>query len=211
MPLAVQWPNSVAAGRDVTDFINLADIAPTVLAAAGVAVPQDMTGVEFTRQLHSQQSGRTDKTRSFTVTGVERHVWSARPDGRNYPVRALHTDDYLYIKNFDPQSWPAGNPPTFLDIDNGSPSKSFLLSAQSPEVVRLKRLATDKRPAEELYFLPKDPFQLHNVADNLAHQPMLGVLRDQLMAFLAEQNDMRVVGNGDEYDNLPYYGPITQQ
>ena len=40
---------------------------------------------------------------------------------------------------------------------------------------------------------------------------MLGVLRNQLTAFLADQNDMRVVGNGNEYDNLPYYGPMTQQ
>ncbi len=40
---------------------------------------------------------------------------------------------------------------------------------------------------------------------------MLDELRKQLTAFLAVQNDMRVVGNGDEYDNLPYYGPMPQQ
>ncbi len=203
----MQWPKSIAAGREVTDFINLADIAPTVLAAAGVAVPQNMTGVGFNQQLRAAQSERIDTNRNFTVTGVERHIWSSRPEGQNYPVRALHTDDYLYIKNFDPQGWPAGNPPTFSDIDNESPSKIFLLSAQTAEVIRLKHLATAKRPAEELYFLPLDPFQLHNVAGELAHQPMLGVLRDQLTAFLAEQDDMRVVGSGNEYDNLPYHAP----
>lgn len=211
VPLVVQWPNNVAPGRQITDFINLADIAPTVLEAAGVAVPQDMTGVGFLPQLRTPQAGRTDAARNFTVTGVERHVWSSRPSGQNYPVRALHTDDYLYIRNFDPQAWPAGNPPTFSDIDNQSPSKNFLLAAQTAEVAQLKSLATDKRPAEELYVLPLDPYQLHNVAGELEYQPTLDALRDQLTAFLADQNDMRVVGNGNEYDNLPYHGPIASE
>ncbi len=211
VPLAVQWPRSIAAGRQVTDFVNLADIAPTVLEAAGIAVPQNMTGVGFMPQLRASQSGRADAARNFAVTGFERHVWSARPNGQNYPVRALHSDDYLYIRNFEPQRWPAGNPPIYSDIDNQSPSKDYLLTTQTAEVTRLKGLATNKRPAEELYFLPLDPFQLHNVADQLEHQPMLDVLRSQLTAFLVEQNDLRVVGNGNEYDNLPYHGPMPQQ
>ncbi len=158
VPLAVQWPGSVAAGQQVADFINLADIAPTVLEAAGIDVPQNMTGVGFLPQLRGSQAGLADVAQNATVTGMERHVWSARPDGKNYPVRALHTDDYLYIRNFDPQGWPAGNPPTYADIDDQSPSRDLLLTAQTAEAIRLKGLATDKRPAEELYFLPLDPF-----------------------------------------------------
>ncbi len=211
VPLAVQWPRSIPSGRQVTDFINLADVAPTVLEAAGVAVPPNMTGVSFSPQLSATQSGRVDAARDFAVTGFERHVWAARPNGQNYPVRALHNDDYLYIRNFEPQRWPAGNPLTYADIDNQSPGRDFLLTTQTAEVTRLKGLATDKRPAEELYFLALDPLQLHNVADELEHLPMLDVLRSQLMAFLVDQHDMRVVGNGNEYDNLPYYGPMPQQ
>ncbi len=158
VPLAVQWPRSITAGRQITDFINLADVAPTVLEAAGVAVPQNMTGVSFLPQLSATQTGRVDAARDFAITGFERHVWAARLNGQNYPARALHNDDYLYIRNFEPQRWPAGNPPTYSDIDNQSPSRDFLLTTQTAEVTRLKALATDQRPAEELYFLPLDPF-----------------------------------------------------
>ncbi len=96
MPLAVMWKNRVKGGREVSDFINLADVAPTVLQAAGIPVPAEMTGASFLQALHSDKNGRIDATRSFTVTGFERHVLLSRPAGVNYPVCALHTDDCVF-------------------------------------------------------------------------------------------------------------------
>lgn len=207
MPMAVMWKSGMKGGRQVTDFINLADIAPTLLEAAGIAVPAEMTGVSFLPLLHSGKNGRIDAARNFTVTGFERHVLSSRPAGMNYPIRALHTDDFVYIRNFFPERWPAGDPPTYSDIDNQSPTKLALLAASSKYEKRLRKLATGKRPAEELYFLPEDPFQLNNLARESKHHTKLTVLRKQLLDFLTVQNDQRVTGDGHEYDNLPYYGP----
>jgi arylsulfatase A-like enzyme len=44
MPLLVRWPGVVEPGRDDAHLVQNLDIAPTLLAAAGAAVPADMQG-----------------------------------------------------------------------------------------------------------------------------------------------------------------------
>jgi uncharacterized sulfatase len=45
LPFMVRWPGRVAAGRRSADLQSLVDLAPTFLAAAGVPIPDDMTGL----------------------------------------------------------------------------------------------------------------------------------------------------------------------
>ena len=42
-PLAVRWPAKVKAGTTLEDFVNLSDLAPTFLEAAGLTPPAAMT------------------------------------------------------------------------------------------------------------------------------------------------------------------------
>ena len=44
MPLAIRWPKRIPGGRTVDDFVNLTDLAPTFLEAAGLTPPEAMTG-----------------------------------------------------------------------------------------------------------------------------------------------------------------------
>jgi hypothetical protein len=67
-------------------------------------------------------------------------------------------------------------------------------------------LAFAKRPAEELYDMNKDPEQLRNVAQDPAYQKTKEALARQLTAELRESNDPRVIGDGDRFDQYPYYG-----
>ena len=50
VPLAIRWPRKIKAGRTVTDFVSLNDLAPTFLEAAGIKPPDAMTGA--TGQAH---------------------------------------------------------------------------------------------------------------------------------------------------------------
>ncbi len=43
-PLAVRWPAKVKPGQVASQFINLMDLAPTFLEAAGLKPPPAMTG-----------------------------------------------------------------------------------------------------------------------------------------------------------------------
>jgi len=214
VPLAVRWPERVKGGRTVEDFISLSDLAPTFLEAAGLKPTTDMTARSFLDILTSDKSGRIDPQRDKVVTGKERHAW-VRKDGLGYPMRAIRTYDFLYIRNFKPDRWPAGDPDTtgfrdppgqYGDTD-GSPSKDYMIeNRDDPKVKTLFELAFQKRPAEELYDLRKDPAQLQNVAGRAEYAQAKEKLAGALMAELKATKDPRILGTGDVFDSYPYYG-----
>ncbi len=108
-PLAIRWPARARGGRRVTDFVSFSDFAPTFLEAAGVGIPDFMTGRSLMPILVSDRSGRIDPRRDKVFTERERHTW-CHPDGKSYPSRAMRTSQYLYIRNFRPDLFPAGHP-----------------------------------------------------------------------------------------------------
>jgi arylsulfatase A-like enzyme len=217
VPLAIQWPARVAPGRVVHDFVSLTDLAPTFLEAAGVAVPAVMTGRSLLPLLTSDRT-RMEAAREAIVFGRERHTPAqAAPQSGGYPMRAIRTDDFLYIRNFTPDRWPSGTPDwrnayvdeAWLgDCDNG-PTKFYLWAHRDdPDVAPLYDLSFAKRPAEELYVLRDDPHQMRNVADDPDHAATKTRLREQLMQALAATDDPRAMEPAAPLDQGPYYGGI---
>jgi N-sulfoglucosamine sulfohydrolase len=215
VPLAVRWPVQIKGGRTVEDFVSLQDLAPTFLETAGLRPSVEMTGRSLLGLLASDKSGRLDPARDHVLTGKERHAW-VRKGGLGYPCRAIRTYDYLYIRNFKPDRWPAGDPAgggepyhagwVYGDIDD-SPTKAWLIEHRDdPGVKRRFDLAVAKRPAEELYDLRKDPDQLSNVADDLSYAQAKKDLAARLMVELKATDDPRAFGRGDAFDGYPYYG-----
>ncbi len=70
-------------------------------------------------------------------------------------------------------------------------------------------LAYDRRPAEELYDLKKDPSQVINIADRFEYRETLLKYRKILDDWMAETNDPRLAGDA-EFDRYPYYGRISR-
>ncbi|MBW8040048.1 MAG: sulfatase [Planctomycetes bacterium] len=224
VPLAVRWPARVKAGRVVEDFISLADLAPTLLQAAGLKPTPQMTAKSFLNVLTSGKSGRVDPKRDHILTGRERHVPCQQIGMAGYPMRAIRTHDFLYIRNFKPNRWPAGTPKAYAQITeivvsrprgtfygysdiDASPAKSYMLKYRNePKVKKLFDLAFGKRPARELYDLRKDPEQLNNIADKPQYAGVKRKLNTTLMSELKATKDPRVLGRGDAFDNYPYYG-----
>jgi len=169
VPLALRWGDEILPGRLLTDFVSLADLAPTFLEAAGVEIPGVMTGRSLLPILKAEKGGRVDLTRDHVLTGRERHGQDQeKPNPGGYPMRAIRTDRFLYIRNFAPDRWPGGCPDPELAFNgnayggcDGSPTKTFVIEHRDhPEYGRYYDLAFAKRPAEELYDLVKDPGQL---------------------------------------------------
>ena len=208
VPLAVRWGDQFQGGRNVSDFVSLCDLAPTFLEAAGLKPPDQMTGRSLMPVLMSSESGQMDPTRTFVLTGLERHVYS-------YPARRLRTKDFLYIRNFAPETWRSGeiegqNPeydfaaepwPTqegafSFNIDP-SPSKQFLRQHRNDDdTKRFAELAFSQHPDEELYDLQKDPHQLRNVAHEPGYAQDRQRLRRRLDAELIKSNDPRMAVKG---------------
>ena len=221
IPFAVRWGSGVAKpGRVLDDFISTTDLAPTFLELAGLEVPEVMTGKSFAGLLKSSKEGFVDREkRNYVVHGQERHVPGQEEDMGGYPVRAIRTHDYLYIRNFKEERWPSGTP-NYLeavipycwlgDCDNG-PTKSYMVDNKDVDQKHreLYELAFGKRPAEELYDCRKDPEQLVNLAGDPAYSGIKEELSAQLMDQLMATGDPRATGGGDEFDVVPYlgYGP----
>lgn len=218
VPLAIRWGARVGAGRRVEDFVSLADLGPTFLEAAGVPVPDQMTGRSLINVLLSEKSGRVDAARDHVLTGRERHVPAQKlPDTGGYPMRAIRTHEYLYIRNFRPDCWPSGAPRnsthgnTYADCDN-SPTKSFMIEHRDdPQFRRYYEGAFAKRPTEELYDLRTDPNQLHNVADRPQYAEVKNKLAGRLTSELKATGDPRVVGGAEKFDDYIYYGNMKHR
>ena len=135
--------------------------------------------------------------------------------------RSIRTRDYLYIRNFKPDRWPAGDPQKFEedgtlgpmhggyhDID-ACPTLDYLIEHRDdPEIRPYLLMAVDKRPAEELFDIRQDPACLTNLAGDPQHEQIRKQLAERLESYLRETGDPRVTGDGDIWETYERYSPI---
>ena len=205
MPFVAHWPARIPAGTTYDGFINLASLAPTFLDAAGLDVPAEMTLPSLLPVLTGEAAGAGGsgngpgrKLGEEVLIERERHA-QVRAGNASYAARALRNDSFLYIRNYYPDRWPAGDPVAvqsvgaYGDVDN-SISKMLILAHQQPagDTTDHFHLAFAKRPAEELYHLATDPNQLTNVASDPTYAAPLTEHRTRLLAQLTELNDPRI-------------------
>jgi uncharacterized sulfatase len=206
MPLAICWPGKLRGGRTIDGIVSFIDFAPTFLDAAGVAIPPAVTGKSLLPMLLSNEPGAG---RVYAQAGRERHS-HARADNLGYPSRGLRSAEFLYVRNFKPERWPAGDPGKFYDIDNG-PSKTFMMAHRGDPAVRpLFEAAFGKHPGEELFDIRRDPGCLNNLAGSRAHAAVRDRMRKDLEAALAAQGDPRVLGNGDIFESYPRHSAMRE-
>ena len=188
-PLAISWKGRIPGGRTVEDFVTFTDFAPTILDAAGLPVPPDMTGKSLLPLLVSGKSGQVEPGRDAVFVGRERHAGS-------YPMRSIRTKEFSYIKNLAPVRDPN-------QYGRGGPSMEYIIAHKddSPEMQRFYALSFGPRPAEELYDLQNDPDELANLAADPKFADVKKKLSDRLTAYLVKSKDPRALGNGEVFDN----------
>ncbi len=222
VPLAIRWPAGIEkAGRIIDDFVSLPDLAPTFLEVAKVEAPQTMIASSLVPILMSNQSGQVDPKRDAVFTGRERHVAAARTDFKPYPQRAIRTDQYLFIINFEPERWPMGTGPgfgdhgglpdshaltedtfaAFADMD-ASPTKAWVVLHRDQDPASFD-FAVGQRPKYELYDIQKDRDCMVNLAENRKFQDIRTQLNDRLINYLRDTGDPRV-GNDVLFERSPY-------
>lgn len=211
VPLAIYWKKGIAnPGRVIDDLVSLTDLAPTLLEIGGAEVPKEMTGKSLMKIFSSDKSGRIEKGRKYVFAGKERHTLCREGD-LGYPQRSVRDYQYLYIRNYEPDRWPAGSPDTpsvhgwlYGDIDE-SPSKTYLRHhAYDPDVKPFFDKAMAKRPAEELYNVIEDPACMVNLAEDPKHVKVKVRLSRMLDKYLLKTDDPRAVGSSP-WDDFPYY------
>ena len=217
VPLAIMWPDNIPARRTIHDLTSLIDLTPTILDAARVdhPTPDKLSGASLLSTLRSTAEGYVDASRTSVFSSRERHS-SSRYNSLSYSQRALRTDDYLFIRNFTPERWPAGAPQKleadgslgpmhggYHDID-AAPSLTYLIDGRDdPNVGYYFHLAVDLRPPIELYDIRKDPGCLNNLASAPGFQDISHRLDRQLNEYLFATKDPRVTDSGDVFETYP--------
>ncbi|HET6576041.1 MAG TPA: sulfatase [Fimbriiglobus sp.] len=200
LPLAMRWGKGIKPGRVVEDFVTVRDYAPTWLELAGLKPHPQMTGKSLANVLRSEKSGWVEG-RDVTLAGKERHD-IGRPHDWGFPARAIRTKDYLYVHNFHPERWPAGNPETDFGNCDPGPTKELLKFLRG----YYYDLSFGKRLPDELYRLADDPAGVRNLAHDLAYARVVSELRDRMMVLLKEDGDPRALGRGEVFDTYKYVG-----
>lgn len=206
IPMAVMWGNGLKnPGRRNDDFISVIDFAPTLLEVAGVDGEQNgmqpIEGKSFMDIIKDQHDDSID--RSVVMMGKERHD-VGRPDDQGYPMRSILKGNYLYIHNYEPSRWPAGNPETgYMNID-GSPTKTEIIkSRHNPDTKFYWDLSMGKRGEGELYDISKDALCMTNLYGLPEYQEIVDDLEKDMRERLKKQGDPRMFGKGDIFDKYP--------
>lgn len=189
VPLLVRWPGKIKANLESEELLSNEDIAPTLLEAAGLAKPAEMSGRSFLPHL----LGRPYESRKYIFAARIHHgnaPYTAETKANNFDLsRCVRTRRYKLIYNCTPQQ-------EYAPVDS-------MRDAGWTEMVaahREGRLAPQfrrayfnpKRPVLELFDLEQDPAEL----ENLAGRPELAAVEQELKLALAEKMVL-------DYDFLP--------
>lgn len=210
VPLTMMWKGKIQGNRESRSLVSLIDLAATFLDAAGMTPPPQMNSLSLMPVLRGARMSH----RHFVLGATERHMDGRTQPGQGYPARALRTDKHLFIHNFRPDRWPAGDPErgavdaarieedvwaAYADIDKG-PTKAEIVT--KPELRKYRELATGKRPQRMLFDPAHDPFDLQNLAGDHRHAKLVEKLEALLFTELEATGDPRVNDpGGDVFDS----------
>ena len=178
--MVVRWPARVKAGSVANAMVQYVDVVPTLIEAAGSKVPEGLDGRSFLNVL----LGRTDR-HNDVVYGV--HTTRGIIAGSQcYPIRSIRTGTHKYIRNLNHKT-------AFHNVLIArAPAywKSWIAKAKTDKnaakIVGMYR----RRPAEELYDLRTDPYELNNIAADPANRKLMDELGGKLDAWMKQQGDL---------------------
>lgn len=212
VPLAMCWPGHIPEGTVVVEEVTTVDLLPTFLEAAGISFDP---GYRFSGK---SLLGRLSGKRKFAddaplFAGRERHA-SARAGNLGYPIRSVRVGNWLLVRNFHPERYPAGDPvhydknndklvDGYEDIDS-SPSKKFLIAHRDDTLMKLYfDKAMGFRPEYELFNLEEDPDCFSNLASAPDCAKVLRKMRKKLDRKLRRDGDSRYGKNPEIWESYP--------
>jgi arylsulfatase A-like enzyme len=182
VPLMIRWPKnfspSFKPGTVSDQLVSFIDLAPTVLAAAGLDLPVHLQGRVLVGPNASAE-------REFVFAARD------RMDLEYDMMRAARDKRFLYIRNFHPELPYVG----FIPYRNQSAIMQEWLRLQAegtltgPPSIWMKT----SRPPEELYDTTTDPHQINNLAGDPAHRARLVRMRQAVAGWMTQIADQGLI------------------
>ena len=184
VPLIAVWPGHLKPASTSDAMVCWPDLLPTFIELAGGQLPGGLDGKSFAGILLG--TATTHRDRVFTTH-------SGDGDFNVYPIRSVRTSDWKYIRNLHPEF----QHHTHISRSAGPSGliywKSWLAAAEHDHAVAATVKRYSERPADELYDLKADPFELHNLAAAPEQSARLATLRAELDAWMKQQGDTQTV------------------
>jgi len=182
VPFIAVRPGKIKAGSVCDALVSFVDITPTFIDIAGGPQPEGLDGKSFSDVL----AGKTGTFREFIYASHTR-------DGNMnvFPQRGVRDSRYKYILNLRPENTWTTHFTKVPDIPESHKQvwDTWVEKAKTdPQVDKLLDII-EHHPAEELYDLQKDPYELNNIADKPEAGPILKKMRRQLKNWMLSQND----------------------
>jgi arylsulfatase A-like enzyme len=172
VPMILRWPGHIPAGSVCNELTSLIDVAPTTLAVAGVKIPPAMEGLNL---LEADLAARTN-------------IFASRDgvDGTFDMSRMIRTKHYKFIRNYYPE----------LPYINGNYAKKQLEDKDLVALFEAGKLTPAQaaflqpdKPAEELYDIVADPFEVNNLVTDPKYAAIRNELSGKLEAHRKATND----------------------
>ncbi len=179
--LLARWPGRIKPGTTTDALVQIADITPTFIEAAGGDPAKfKLDGRSFLPVLE----GRAKEHRKY-VYCIHNNV----PEGRPYPIRSISDGKFHYLMNLKPDE---SYHEKHVMVANSRLAwwPGLVESAAAGDESAKKVMARyQKRPAEELYRVDTDPYELKNLADNPEYAAVKKRLNAELKRWMKAQKD----------------------
>lgn len=198
--------DKLPAGVINDDLVAGLDIGTSSLALAEIEIPEYMEGQNMFSKSYDRDYVISTRDRcDFTIDRI----------------RSVRSKAYKYIRNFKTDRPYAQ--PTYMDFDSVAFVKVMHQLHTDKQLNAIQdRFMSDDRPAEELYNLEDDPYELNNLVDNPDYSNVLkkyaGVLNDWIVKTgdkgqypEDEENLKLMLGIWGEYAVNPEYDALREK
>lgn len=189
------------------DLVSGIDLGTSSLALAGIPIPGYMEGRDiFDKSMSPREYLISTRDRcDFTIDRI----------------RSVRSKEYKYIRNFMTDR--PYTQPTYMDVDGVEFVKVMKqLYAEDKLNPVQARFFLDERPAEELYNLLEDPFEINNLAENPGYSEIVEAYAGVLNEWMEETDDKGqypenmeglklMLGIWGEHAVNPEYDPLRDQ
>lgn len=179
-----RWPEKISGGRRTEALVQYADFVPTILEACGGQVEgKPFDGSSFYHVLTGEKPHHRDY-----VFGMHNNI----PEGPAYPIRSISNGEFHYIRNLLPDE-------TYIEkhlmgvkgdgiLNNPYWGTWIWDSTTNPATYELVKRYLH-RPAEQLYRLSNDPYEMNNLAGRSKYAEIQEKLSAKLDRWMQNQGD----------------------
>lgn len=185
----IKWPDPYGHKKVIPAIAQYCDILPTLIDAAGGAVPENIDG----RSLLPLLKGETEQHREYAF-----FMYNSGNEGAEFASRAVTDGHYKLIWNLMADNLYAVR--TINGFDYGYVDKredrhvrkmylSWLVDAGHDKTASALIQRFRKHPEFELFDLDKDPEELNNLANDPEFNAIKDKLQNAIQHWMAEQGD----------------------